>query len=756
MSQKRLQYGVSYTPNDFANTEPGLTIADLRELRTDIHYVRVQWTDLTNQIRYKVLSRNYFLKLVSTSQRPGITCTAATVSVIAGGSCPGFSGIGEWLYVFDLESLRRVTYGPPGHAVVMGFFQEEIPHPERGVEISLCPRTVLAKVVRDAERVGVRFLAGVEHEFVLLSSMSPATAVNSADWTASTKLPAGSTEAAVLQEIADVLQNSQIELQMYHAEAAPGQYEVITGPLPPMEAADAILYTRETIYNVASKHGLRATFVPRVRPGAFTAAHTHLSVHAIRPDGQRLGEQKPYQNASFGQSLNSTERSFLQGILSSLPSLLPLTYPTPFSYDRVQDGMWTGGTHVCWGTDHREAPIRLTGSQGGHHFEVRCVDGTANPYFVLAGLLAAGTEGVKKSMPLAIGDCRKAVVDMSGAERREMGLSNPVKMPRILEEARKAMASSPLVKEVFGEEFIAKHRSVSESLEKHLLTPEGEERITRLVSMTLLTQGQQLGGGSPPRQLPSVAIRVLELVLLCLASDTHSTTIIMMPDEFQETFVGVVAALTVSISLFSRSVLITYITLAVLFLYLPRLAYKSPRQAHTDAWLPVWAIAMAYDSRFPQRLSSSGSTVGEFLVQAFRVPSTIVCPTLPPNAAPNTTVEPIIQPTETDFSFTYVLGTAIGTIVLALIAWGITFMSPLTYQFVLMCCNIPVEYWGEPFLVWLKETGGPNRRKSRADVEAPPVEVPATVEVQQENVIEEPPEGREQAANEERIPEPTS
>ena len=42
------------------------------------------------------------------------------------------------------------------------------------------------------------------------------------------------------------------------------QYEVITGPLGPLEAADAVVFTRETIYNIAHKHGLKATFSPRL------------------------------------------------------------------------------------------------------------------------------------------------------------------------------------------------------------------------------------------------------------------------------------------------------------------------------------------------------------------------------------------------------------------------------------------------------------------------------------------------------------
>lgn len=42
------------------------------------------------------------------------------------------------------------------------------------------------------------------------------------------------------------------------------QYEIVTGPLSPLKAADAVVLTREAIYNIAAKHGLRATFAPRM------------------------------------------------------------------------------------------------------------------------------------------------------------------------------------------------------------------------------------------------------------------------------------------------------------------------------------------------------------------------------------------------------------------------------------------------------------------------------------------------------------
>lgn len=45
------------------------------------------------------------------------------------------------------------------------------------------------------------------------------------------------------------------------------QYELVTGALTPLEAADALIFTRETISNVANRHGLHATFAPQVFDG---------------------------------------------------------------------------------------------------------------------------------------------------------------------------------------------------------------------------------------------------------------------------------------------------------------------------------------------------------------------------------------------------------------------------------------------------------------------------------------------------------
>jgi glutamine synthetase len=105
---------------------------------------------------------------------------------------------------------------------------------------------------------------GFETEFILLRSTNPIEPVGYHDYAASSSIYTGSVSSKALTEIASCLKLGGVELQLYHAEAAPGQFEIVTEPLSPLEAADALVFTRETIKNVAHKHNLHATLAPRV------------------------------------------------------------------------------------------------------------------------------------------------------------------------------------------------------------------------------------------------------------------------------------------------------------------------------------------------------------------------------------------------------------------------------------------------------------------------------------------------------------
>ncbi|KAJ8589113.1 glutamine synthetase/guanido kinase [Rhizopogon salebrosus TDB-379] len=348
----------------------------------------------------------------------------------------------------------------------------------------MCPRSVLKRVIEYElsclfeSSYNAAFLVGVESEFVLLKNTNPVEPVNVHGYSNSQALASGTKETEVMEDIAQGLVESGIELMMYHSEAAPGQYEVVTGPLPPLEAADALVHTRETIFNMASKHGFRATFAPRLYlDNCGSAAHTHISVHPINPEQPfglqpSVAEDPEDLSATSENVLTPLEHVFLAGLLDHLPAACAFTLPNCTSYSRMVDGIWSGGTWIAWGTHNRETPVRLcvpptyppapTQTQplsaksavptanppSGNHFEVKCVDGTSSPYLAFSGLLGAGLLGIQSRSPLIEKDCRATAATMTEAEREAVGVKR--RLPRTWEEARSALEEDVAMRDLLG------------------------------------------------------------------------------------------------------------------------------------------------------------------------------------------------------------------------------------------------------------------------------------------------------------------
>lgn len=139
-------YAVPYSPSTVPNY-PGLTIKQLHDY--GIRFIRFQFADPTNQVRYRVLPISYFEKILE-SPRPGITILKGILGVVFLQLAEGFTSSGEYLLVPDLSTLRTLPY-KPGHASVLGCFEEKVPilGPDRvlSTKAEFCPRTVLQKVV---------------------------------------------------------------------------------------------------------------------------------------------------------------------------------------------------------------------------------------------------------------------------------------------------------------------------------------------------------------------------------------------------------------------------------------------------------------------------------------------------------------------------------------------------------------------------------------------------------------------------------
>ena len=222
----------------------------------------------------------------------------------------------------------------------------------------------------------------------------------------------------IIEAIVEMLENSDIQVLQFHTEGSQGLFEISTGPLPPVEALDTLIYTRECIKDVFSKHNLIATMNPSpmidVHHG--TAAQFHIS---ISPAGK------------------STSDSFLQGILSQLPALCALSLPLEVSYKRVNALESEAGAYVAWGTQNRDVPIRKI--EDGH-WEIRCCDGTANMYLVIAATLASGLEGIEQNAELRFRDFSSNPSFASEEQRLQAGIETklPTSLGESLEHLKKA------------------------------------------------------------------------------------------------------------------------------------------------------------------------------------------------------------------------------------------------------------------------------------------------------------------------------
>lgn len=253
----------------------------------------------------------------------------------------------------------------------------------------------------------------------------------------------------VVEEIATVLENARIALLQFHPESAPGQFEFVTGPLEPLQAVDALLATRNIIYGVAEKHGLKATLIPKPFADACgTGAHVHMS----------LTPERDYP-------------SFYAGILKHLRAIAAFTYSNASSYDRMKDSVWSGGRYVAWGTQNRETPLRKISRS---HWELKCMDGLANPYFAMAAILGAGLQGVLDKESLTSQDCLRDPALMDNVSRAHHGITQL--MPKNVQEAMDMLADDAELGNILGSPFVKTYLTVKRAEMKMLEAMEREQR----------------------------------------------------------------------------------------------------------------------------------------------------------------------------------------------------------------------------------------------------------------------------------------
>jgi glutamine synthetase type III len=178
-------------------------------------------------------------------------------------------------------------------------------------------------------------------------------------------------------------------------EDANGQFEINWNFNDALTTADQLAFFKFMVKAIAEKHGIRATFMPKPFINLTgNGCHVHLSVW----DNAR--KKNLFDDAKDEMGLSPMAYNFLGGLIYHADSLVAITNPTVNSYKRINaprtisGSTWAPNT-VTFGGNNRTHMVRIPDAG---RTEFRLPDNAANPYLMMAGIMAAGMHGIDEKM----------------------------------------------------------------------------------------------------------------------------------------------------------------------------------------------------------------------------------------------------------------------------------------------------------------------------------------------------------------------
>ena len=194
-------------------------------------------------------------------------------------------------------------------------------------------------------------------------------------------------------EMSLVLEQMGIDIEAQHHEVATaGQAEIDMKYAPMSRMADQLLGFKYVVKNVARKHGMTATFMPKPIFGDNgSGMHVHQS---IWKDG------KPVFSGNKYGGMSDMGLHYIGGILKHAASLVALTNPTTNSFKRLVPG-YEAPVNLAYSCRNRSAAIRIpmySANPKAKRIEVRFPDASCNPYLAFSAMLMAGLDGIENKI----------------------------------------------------------------------------------------------------------------------------------------------------------------------------------------------------------------------------------------------------------------------------------------------------------------------------------------------------------------------
>ena len=358
----------------------------------------------------------------------------------------GFAGFAAWLDMTPADSDMFAIPDPDSLIQLpwnkeVGWLASDLWMNGKPVDAS--PRVMLKKQIKKLSELGYSMKSGVECEYFLISPEGNTIADNR-DTQSKPCYDQSSLmrRYELIKEICDCMIEMGWGPYQNDHEDANGQFEMNWDYSDCLKTADRHTFFKFMVKTIAEKHDLRATFMPKPFENLTgNGCHAHISLWK--------GKKNIFLDKHDKLGLSKTAYNFLGGIMKHASSLSTFFNPTINSYRRINAAPTKSG--ATWSP----SSISYTGNNRTHmirvpdpgRFELRLMDGSANPYLLQASVLAAGIEGLSKR----INPGKPLFCNMYEDYKKYPNLS---KLPNELKDSLDKIENNKEMNKAFGKEVI--------------------------------------------------------------------------------------------------------------------------------------------------------------------------------------------------------------------------------------------------------------------------------------------------------------
>ncbi len=356
-----------------------------------------------------------------------------------GSAIAGFARIEESDMIArpDPTTFRILPWRPRENAVARMFC--DIYNPA-GEPFEGDPRYVLRRNVQRAADLGFTYYVGPELEFFYLAGSDDPRPMDQGGYFDQLATEHGSD---LRRETVLTLAEMGIPVKYSHHEDAPSQQEIDLQYTDALTMADSVMTAKLVIKEIAAKHDVYATFMPKPVYGINgSGMHVHQSLFQ--------GDRNAFFDPADPHQLSDAGKLYTAGLIRHAAEITLVTNQWVNSYKRLVPG-YEAPMYISWARINRSDLIRVPAYRPGREesmrVEYRAPDPACNPYLAFSVMLAAGLRGIEGGYPVPA-PVEENVFEMGEEERERRGIAL---LPRSLWEAVSLAEKSELLRDCLGD-----------------------------------------------------------------------------------------------------------------------------------------------------------------------------------------------------------------------------------------------------------------------------------------------------------------